>query len=299
VSFSLHLGEFLSLACALTWAVAIMFFRKSGERVTPVALNLFKNIVALAMFAVTLPLIGVPWFPADQGWQAWAALLLSGAIGLGIADSLFFASLNRLGAANSAIVDSLYSPFVIVCAWLYLSEPIGPSLIIAVCLMAGAILVGTWEPRRGPRNATSKTLLAGIALGVVAMLLMAIGIVMAKPVLSNSNAWWAASVRLLGGALFLSVHGMMPRHRADVVRCFKPSSNWRYTMPAAVIGAYIAMILWILGMKLTFATVASVLNQMSTIFTLILAAIFLKEKITARRAIAIVMAFAGALIVAL
>ena len=27
-------GEFLSLACAFTWAIAIMFFRKSGEKAT-------------------------------------------------------------------------------------------------------------------------------------------------------------------------------------------------------------------------------------------------------------------------
>jgi drug/metabolite transporter (DMT)-like permease len=291
-------GEFLSLACAFTWAIAIMFFRKSGEHVQPVALNLFKNSVALVLFLITLPLLGVPLLPAEQGRQDWLVLLLSGAIGIGIADSLFFASLNRLGASNSAIVDCLYSPFIVLSAWLYLHEPIGIPILLAMALMALAILVANWDPGR-LRSAPSRAHIAqGVVLGVVAMALMAVGIVVAKPVLSRANPWWVTTVRLMGGALFLAVHGSMRAHRADVLKCFKPSRAWWYTIPAAVVGAYIALILWIFGMKYTYASIASVLNQMSTIFVVLLAAFFLKERITARKVVAIVMAFAGAVIVA-
>lgn len=295
----LHSGELLSLVCAMTWAVAVLLFRKSGERVTPVALNLFKNAIALGLFLITLPLIGVPYFPEAHGWRDWVTLLASGALGIGVADSMFFTSLNRLGASNSALVDALYCPFVILCAWFYLGEPIGPSLILSVLLMAGAIILGTWQRSSGPRQHTRGQIAGAIALGIFAHFLMAVGIVVAKPVLAHADGWWVATVRLSGGAAFLVVHGLMPRHRADTVRCFRPGRTWVYSVPSAVIGAYIAMILWILGMKYTFASVASVLNQMSTIFIMILAAIFLKERLTPRRVVAILMAFSGAVIVAL
>lgn len=291
-------GESLSLACAFTWAIAVMFYRKSGEHVQPVALNLFKNSVGLALFLVTLPLLGIPMLPADQGRQEWLVLFASGAIGIGVADSLFFASLNRLGASNSAIVDCLYSPFVVLCAWLYLHEPIGLPVLLAMALMAGAILVANWEPRRAPSTLNRSQIVQGVALGIVAMLLMAVGIVLAKPVLAHANPWWVTAVRLLGGAALLGVHGLMRSQRADVVRCFRPNRAWWFTVPAAVIGSYVALILWIFGMKYTYASIASVLNQMSTIFIVILAGIFLKERISARRVAAIVMAFAGAVIVA-
>jgi drug/metabolite transporter (DMT)-like permease len=291
-------GEFLSLACAVTWAIAVMFFRKSGEHVAPVALNLFKNSVALGLFLITLPLIGVQFFPADQSMKDWLTLLASGAIGIGVADSLFFASLNRLGASNSAIVDCLYSPFVVLSAWLYLREPVGIAVMVAVLLMAGAILVGTWEPRRSSKKLSRAQIAWAVFLGVVAMALMAIGIVLAKPVLAHANGWWVTTVRLLGGASLLSVHGMTRGHRAQVLGCFRPSRAWFYTIPAAIVGSYVALILWILGMKYTYASVASVLNQTSTVFILILAGLFLKERITFRKVIAIGMAFAGALLVA-
>jgi drug/metabolite transporter (DMT)-like permease len=275
-----------------------MLFRKSGERVSPVALNVFKNGVALVLFVATLPVIGVCFFPADSTTKDWITLLVSGAIGIGVADSLFFASLNRLGASNSAIVDCLYSPFVILCAWLHLREKIGLTILLAMGLMAGAILVGTWEPGPAASKANRRQLASGVALGICAMFLMAIGIVLAKPVLAHSNGWWVTTVRLCGGGALLAVHGATRKHRSDVLRCLRPSREWFYTVPAAIVGAYIALILWIQGMKYTYASIASVLNQMSTIFILILAAVFLKERVTARKVLAIGMAFVGALIVA-
>jgi drug/metabolite transporter (DMT)-like permease len=291
-------GEFYSLGCAFNWAIAVILFRKSGERVTPVALNLFKNGVGLVLFLISLPILGIALFPQDQTTGAWVTLVLSGALGIGVADTLFFAGLNRLGAANTALVDCMYSPFVVLSAFVYLHEPVGPTLLISMALMVGAILLGTWEPRLPKTSAERKSIAVGIALGVAAQLLMAVGIVIAKPVLETSNAWWATTVRLIGGGALLAVHGMTRRHRAHVLRCLRPSADWRFTIPAAVAGAYVALILWILGMKYTYASIAGVLNQTSTIFILILAWLLLKERITVRKLLAIGMACVGAICVA-
>lgn len=282
----------------MIWAIAVILFRKSGERLSPLALNLFKNTIGLGMFLVTLPLLGASLFSADHSLSDWTFLLVSGAIGIGVADTLFFASLNRLGASNSAIVDCLYSPFVVVCAFFYLHESIGARVLLAVALMAGAILVGTWEPGKRRLHAKGSNVATGVALGVVAMLLMAIGVVLAKPVLGTASAWWVTTVRLIGGTVFLAIQGIVSKDRKEIFRTFIPGPQWKVALPAAVVGAYIAMITWILGMKYTQASTASVFNQMSTIFVMILAAIFLGEKLTPRRIAAIVMAFGGAILAA-
>ena len=148
----------------------------------------------MILFLVTLPILGIALFAPEHSTRDWVTLLLSGALGIGVADTLFFASLNRLGAANSAVVDCLYSPFVVLCAIVYLHDSINVSVIAAMSLMAAAILIGTWEPRRAKSRAEAKAILVGVALGVVSMLLMAIGIVVAKPVLTYSDPWWATTV---------------------------------------------------------------------------------------------------------
>jgi drug/metabolite transporter (DMT)-like permease len=304
----LQTGEFYSAACALLWAIAVILFRKSGEQVSPVALNLFKDVLGLGLFVVTMLLVGLPFAPeadlkgAPVGAADWAVLLVSGAIGIGVADTLFFVSLNRLGAGRSAIVDCLYSPFVVLCAWVYLGEPVGVALLAAVALMTGAILVGAWVPDKkenglGPE--ARRDLHLGVLLGIVSMALMAVGIVMAKPVLDRSETMWATSVRLLGGIALMAVIGLTRAHRADVLRAFRPGRQWMITVPAGVVGAYLAMLLWIMGMKYTYASVASVLNQLSAILVLALATVFLHERLTWRKALAILMGMAGGVIASL
>jgi drug/metabolite transporter (DMT)-like permease len=57
------------------------------------------------------------------------------------------------------------------------------------------------------------------------------------------------------------------------------------------------MATWVGGMKYTQASIASALNQTSTIFIFIFAGIILKEPLNLKRTIAIAMAFIGMLLV--
>ena len=317
----IYTGEFYSVFCAFLWAIAIILFRKSGERVAPVPLNLFKCSVSLIILLLGMLIAGISLTPAEQTLEDWVILLISGALGIGIADSVFFASLNRLGAGRSAIVDCLYSPFIILCSFMYLHEPIGPSLLIAMLLMTTAILVGAWRPdtpginrNRPPplippplmgegrvedSSSEHRQIRYGIFLGIASMLMMAVGIVLAKPVLDRSGPWWATTVRLLGGTAVLLVQASFRKHRHEVARCFRPGPLWKVTVPASIIGGFLAMLFWIMGMKYTYTNVAGILNQSSTVFILVLATIFLEEPLTPRKVIAIALGVAGGIIAAL
>jgi drug/metabolite transporter (DMT)-like permease len=293
-----HAGEVYSALCALLWAVAVILFRKSGERVTPVVLNLFKDVTGLILLCITMAILSVEFFPAGQNAEDWIILLVSGVIGIGIADTLFFASLNRLGAGRSAIVDCLYSPFVILCSLVHLDESFGPLLIVALAMMVGAIFVGTWQPERNEHE-DARQIKIGIILGVISMACMAIGISMAKPVLDRSDPWWATTVRMAAGAALMAVIVAFTSRRREFLRVFRPSSLWKVTIPAAVTGSYLAVFFWIAGMKYTETTTASILNQSSNVFVIFLATLFLKERLTVRKLLAIFMGFAGGVVATL
>lgn len=288
-----HAGEVYSALCALLWAVAVILFRKSGEKVTPVMLNLFKDVAGLILLCITMLILSVEFFPAGQTAGDWIILLLSGVIGIGIADTLFFASLNRLGAGRSAIVDCLYSPLVILCSLIHLDESFGPLLIVAMVLMVGAIFVGTWQPEQLDKPEDKREIRIGVVLGVISMACMAVGISMAKPVLDRSDPWWATTVRMAAGTTLMAVLVAFTNHRKEFLEVFRPSALWKVTIPAAVTGSYLAIFFWIAGMKYTETTTASVLNQASNVFVIFLATLFLKERLTVRKLLAICMGFAG------
>ena len=53
------------------------------------------------------------------------------------------------------------------------------------------------------------------------------------------------------------------------------------------------MFIWLAGYKYTEASIAGVLNQTSTLFTVLLAAVFLKEPLNLWKAVGAVLAFGG------
>ena len=189
-------GEVLSLACAVSWAFVLILFRQTGRSVHPFALNLFKNVIAFVLFIPTILLWYGARFPeinsADSG-----RLLLSGFLGLGVADTLVFTSLNVLGAGVMAIVECLYSPFVILFSLLFLGETlshvqeVGCALVIAAVFLASITVNVHGVPRRDVRR--------GIGLGIIAIILVAAGVVVAKPALNRTPLLWAIEMRYLGG----------------------------------------------------------------------------------------------------
>lgn len=292
------LGSTFALLAALVWAFAVILFKVSGEKVQPLALNLFKNTVALILLALTLCALqdGFDALAQCSAKDLWI-LAFSGFLGITLADTLFFYSLNLIGVGIVSIVDTLYSPFIILFSWMLLSEQMTPVQYLGAGLVITAVLITT--RMKPPSNRTRGQLLAGIAIGVVNMGLMGLGIVIAKPVLETIPIVWGTTIRLAAGtaALFLII--LATPQRKALLSAFRPSKNWKMTVPGSILGAYLACMLWIGGFKYTEASVAGILNQTSTVLSIFLAVIILKETLTRRKILAMILAMAGIVLVML
>jgi len=294
-----HSGEFYSLLSAVLWAVGVVLYRRSGEHLSPVALNLFKTGVGLFMFVVTMLLLGVPFVPPERTIEDWTLVIMSGAVGIGVADTLLFAGINRIGAGRFGVVGCVYSPFVVLSSLFLLHEPMPATLFIAMTLLGVAIVLGVWEPARASTREQKRRNCEGIALGMAAMFLTAVTIVIIKPVLDRSSVWWVSMIRIGAGFVVIVVHAVFSRHRQEIAGILKRPSTWRVALPAALFGTYLAFFFWNLGMKHTYTTTASVLNETSNVFILLLSWLFLRERLGPRQWLAIVLGFAGAVVVLL
>lgn len=289
-----HLGEICSLATAFCWAVAVILFKKSGERVHPLALNLFKDVLGVGLFAVTMALAGAT-LARDVPAREYLLMLASGALGIGVGDTLFFQSLNLLGASYSAIVLCLYSPFVIGLSLLVLRETLTLWQALGAAMIVAAVLLGVRV--RGADKTAKRRLVYGIIWGVLAEAAMAAGIVMVKPLLERSPLLWATEVRLFGGVAVLALILLLAPARRRIVASALPGPGWGYVIAGSFVGAYLSMVLWLAGMKYTLASLSSALNQTSNIVVFVLAAVFLREKVTLARAAGITLGVAGSFLV--
>ncbi len=288
---SRSLGEILAAASGLAWAVAVVLFRISGRRIHPVGLNLAKTVLALIVMVPTLLVLGQSFAPAVP-LSTTGLLLLSGILGIAVSDTLFFYALNRLGAGLTAIVDCFYSPFVIALSFVLIGERLTPVQLVGAALVVSAVLTLSKEGKL--EKIGRKDLSAGILYGILAMFFVAFGIVMVKPVLGSVSVFWATMVRLVGGSLALAILVPFLRNRRAVLAPLLEPRNWKALAPAAFFGSYLSLFLWMGGMKYAKASVAAVLNQLNTIFIVIIAAIFLKERLTGWKILAVVLAFVGA-----
>ena len=293
---TISLGEIFALTTAVFWAFAVIMFKKSGERVHPIMLNLFKDSFAFVLLIPTAYLFGQNLLRGAPG-DEWLLLAASGVIGIGIADTFYFMALNRLAAGLVAIVACLYSPGIITMSLLFLGESLTIMQIAGASLIVVAVLTGV--SRKGLPQTTRKDLVLGIIFGMIAVLANGTGIVMIKPLLERSPLLWVTEVRLAAGILsLLLVLAVLPNSRA-IFRSLHSVGSWRYTLAGSFSGVYLAMVFWLAGMKWAKASIASALNQTSNLFIVIFAALILKEAITARRAVGILLGVTGAIMVSL
>lgn len=289
------IGILCATGAALFWSSAVIMFKKSGDVLSPTALNLFKGIVTLILLVPTLMLSGTPLFP-ERPLNDWLLFGASGFIGITLADNLFFMALKRLGAGLWAVVDCLYLPFIILLSAAFLDEKIGLKGMAGAALVVAAIGAGSYSGQSITRP--RRDFLIGLFFGALAVSLLAGSIIMVKPLLEQTSVLWASFVRLLAGVAGLLVMSMIHPERRIIFGVLKPSASWKIALPASIIGNYLAMLAWLAGFKYTLVSVAAILNQLATIFTFILAAVFLKEPVSLPRLIAILLAVAGALLAA-
>jgi drug/metabolite transporter (DMT)-like permease len=289
------IGNLCAVGAALSWAVAVIMFKKSGDVLSPTALNLFKGIVTLGLLVPTLWIGGISMFPARPA-SDWFLFCASGFIGITLADNLFFMALKRLGAGMWAVVDCLYLPCIIIMSAVFLNESIGIKGIVGAGLVVAAIGAGSVSDTS--ISYAPKDLLIGFSLGTLAVALLAGSVIMVKPLLADTHLLWGSFARLVAGVAGLVVISAVHPQRRAIFGVLKPSPVWRMALPAAVVGNYLAMLAWLAGFKYTLVSVAAILNQLATIFTFVLAAIFLKEPVTLPRLMAIVLAISGALLAA-
>jgi drug/metabolite transporter (DMT)-like permease len=286
-------GEILSVLAAVFWAYSVVLFRKSGDHLSPIALNLYKNMIGLVLFGITLLVMGLPLCPKVPTGDL-VMLVGSGVIGMAIADTLFLRCLNLLGAGRSQIVSLLYSPFVILLAFFFLDERITLTDTGGTLLILGGVLITSSGPSLQHSAGDIKR---GTIIGAFAFFMMAVGVLLMKPLLGRESLIWVTTVRLFYGTVALVIYTLVIPSRRRVWKSLLPRTHWRVTLPPAITGTYLAMLVWMGGMKYTDVSIAAVLNQTSAVFVLPFAAFMLAEPITRRKVAALLLALAGVLIV--
>jgi drug/metabolite transporter (DMT)-like permease len=291
------LGNVLAITCAMVWSLSIILMKKSGARIHPLALNLGKNVIGLILLLLTAWIVdgGVEVPPARET----ALLLLSGFLGIGVADGFVLRAMQHLNASHVGILECLFAPFVIILSVLFLGEKPTMTMFIGGALIVASLLFVSPPPELAEDTAAPKGKGRGILLMALGLFLIALGIILVKPLFGSTSLISLVTIRMTAGVVGSAlIFGAIGDRRARF-REFFTAPHKLTLLGGCILSAYLSIILWVAGYKYLQASVAALLNQTSTIFTLIFAIMFLQEKLTRSKVIAICLAMSGAALITL
>ena len=286
------MGDLYAVITAVCWSSAVILFDISTKNFTAIQLNVLKNFIGVFGFILTIVLFSIPSPNFSQ--QEIFTLALSGFLGILIADGLFLESLRRLGSSLSAVVSTIYTPTVFIIAFILFNETINLHSYIGGILVLGGITISVFKP---PKNIKKRDLYIGILFGIVANIITAYSVLIIKPIMKNNSVVYVALYRFSIGFIFGILINILKSGIKQVIQKFKQGLTNQYVILGAFLGTYLSVIFWLAGYKYTLAGRAAIYNQLSTVFIIILARVFLKEPMTSKKIIGVSLAICGAMIV--
>ena len=294
MQLNLNLGDFYAILTALCWSCGVIFFEIAGRVLNSLQISLLKNIVGVLGFISFIILQGDP-FPDFIG-QEYLILIISGIIGVAIGDIFFLASLRRIGSSLSAIVSTGYTISIFILAFLMFGEVISFISYLGGVLVILGVVIGTIDR---DLERTPKEILYGVSFGLLANLCTAYSVLLLRPIMDVHPVVPIALIRFSIG-MIISAFGILYLNGKLALRetILKGFSNYNL-LAGAFFGTFLSVIFWLAGFKYTLAGRAAIYNQLSTIFIILLASVFLNQHMTKRKWVAVSLALIGSFVVSL
>ncbi|MFM7447149.1 MAG: DMT family transporter [Leptolyngbyaceae cyanobacterium] len=197
-------GELAALAAALIWAAASIVYQGVGRQIPPLVLNLLKGLIAIAFFILVLLLRGQ--IQSHLTVYHGGLLCLSGAIGIGFGDTVYFKALNHLGPRRTLLIESLAPPLAAILAMLLLQETLQYRAWLGILLTITGV---TWVVIERTQNLPEfhRQSRQGVIYALLAALAQAVGAILSRAALVDTeiDPLWSALVRLLAGVTILLI----------------------------------------------------------------------------------------------
>lgn len=290
----MHQGDLFALLSGFFWAISVILMRISGFTIPPLPLTFFKTAVAIVFFVALSTSLGEPLVP-DLSAGDYTRLALSAILGISMADTMFAAALSRLGASLQALADCVYAPAMAMVGYLMFSEWLGPWEWFGGLLVVSGVAIGM---RVTPEVKNRRDLLIGLCLAAGAHIIMAVGILYVRDIYREVSVVWVSGFRFLIATIVLGAYALCLPQRRTLLLPFKRRDTWRTMIPMTFFGPFLATIFWVAGFKYSTAGRAAIFNQMSTVFIIVFAILFLRERLTWRKALGALLAASGAVLMA-
>ena len=272
---------------SLFWASNWIIGRALHSEIPPMAMTFFRWLFAILILApFAWPHLRRDWPVIRANWKTMCVL---GAIGVGTHNGLSYLGLNFTTATNGVILNSFIPVMIITISWIFLHEKLTPMQVAGVMVsLAGVLTVlsrGSIDTLLGFRlNIGDLFIVASMAMWAV----YTIGL-----------RWRPAGINMLSFLLVVAVIGdlcVVPLWLGEMA--LGRHILWSWINLAALVGvglfsSVLAYILWNRGVEAVGANVAGLFVHLMPVFGVLLAWLFLGERLAPFHVAGIALILAG------
>ena len=250
-----------ALLANLSWGLSAQFYTFYSKKISPVWVNIFKGILGCILFGLTVILTG--GFSA-MPLGAIGLFLLSGFIGLGFADILFFKSFSVIGSSRTIIIVSFETLFVGVMAYHFFGQQISGIKFLSIFFLIACVFIFALENYKK----TSKWSWHIILIAIAGTFLDSLGVIATRAAFNMSNAspLEANAIRFMGAiAAFVIIAPAMKVRFFNRLGRMSRKALLGITA-GAVIGSYLCMLFYLNALKTGNLAIISALLCTGVIF---------------------------------
>lgn len=278
-------GILSALLSACSWAFGTITFERIGKVVPFVGITFLKGVFSIVLMILLLVVTG-GLYPI--GWREFSFLALSGIVGITIGDSLFFKSLQDLGAKTQVIFFLLGQILTMILSLLFLGELLSVEQYIGAFILLTGVIVTTWGTQTNHPNK-----IRGIIFGLASMTCFSVSAIMVKAAISDVPVITATFYRMVFGTIFTLGYGVASKNFSSWIRPLKDKKLLGLFVFNVIVITYGGFLLSMAAIKYISVSLASVLGATEPIFVLLLAFLLMREKVTKRELIGTIVTLVG------
>jgi drug/metabolite transporter (DMT)-like permease len=285
-----HAGTSPYLLLTLTplfWSCNWIVGRGLHADIPPMAMTFFRWLFAIVILApFALPQVRRDWPVLRRNWKP---MFLLGVVGIGTHNALAYLGLNYTTATNGVILNSFIPVMIIALSWIFLRERLLTLQLVGVAVSLGGVLVILSQ---GSLAALAAFRLNGGDLLIILSMAM-------WSVYTIGLRWKPEGLGVLTFLFVLMCIGdlaVLPLWLAE--RAFGRSMQWTLMNAAALVSvalfsSVLAYIFWNRGVEQVGASVAGLFVHLMPVFGIVLAWLFLGERLAAFHVAGIALILAG------
>ena len=290
-------AELAALGCAFIWALNGLILRTQSHLVSPAAMNCIRCGVAGLMLWMAVPFVSPPI--ADMAlvpWQDWALLFIGCALGIALGDTLYLGGIKEIGISRTMALTGTFPLTTLLWESALLGEPMTQALMLgSVLVVVGVALLSGLGAKEEDAIAQNMRLRHGIFLALAASVLWGLSSTLLKPATSHLDTTHANAVRMPLIALLVYGFRILPSGNESL-----RGISWRSFVIIGLTGGLgmgLGANLFLYAITQSSVGKVAILTSISPVFGMVMAVIFLKEKVTWQVVVGMGLCLAGVWVV--